>query len=114
MTRGVPSIVTRSSATTRAMLLCKGDAQRLNSSCATWFGPVLRTIWGTSTTAGTDTGPTATLTLQGACAAAVAGAGGKVYRWDAGLIHPPTNAAIRNAAALEAMRRIKGSPVVSC
>jgi hypothetical protein len=42
------------------MLLCSGDAQRLNSSIDTWFGPVLTTICGRSTTAGIDTGPTAT------------------------------------------------------
>ena len=59
-TRGVPSSRTRFSATTREMLFGNGDAQRLNSSIDTWFGPVLTTICGRSTIAGIDTGPTTT------------------------------------------------------
>ena len=70
MTRGVPSSATRFSATTRAILFCSGDAQRLNSSSRTWFGPVVTTICGRSTIAGTETGPTATegrMTPRRAC-----------------------------------------------
>ena len=64
VTRGVPSSATRFSATTRAILSPSGDAQRLNSSSATWFGPVLTTICGRSTAAGTETGPTASERLD--------------------------------------------------
>jgi len=53
-------------------LLCKGDAHRLNSSTSTWFALVLTTIWGRSTVAGIETGPTATETADGLDPAAVA------------------------------------------
>ena len=42
------------------MLSCNGEAQRLNSSNITWLAPVLTTICGWSTAAGTETGPTTT------------------------------------------------------
>ena len=60
MTRGVPSMATRFSATTRPILFCSGDTQRLNSSSRTWFGLTATTIWGRSTEAGIAIGPTAT------------------------------------------------------
>ena len=60
VTRGVPRSATRFSATTRWMLSCKGDAQRLKSSIETVLALVLTTIWGRSTAAGIATAPTAT------------------------------------------------------
>jgi len=60
VTRGVPSMAARFSATTRAILFCSGDAHWLKSSRLTWFAPVLTTNCGRSTMAGTDTGPTET------------------------------------------------------
>ena len=62
-------MATRFSATARAISFCSGDAQWLNSSRATWLAPVVTTICGRSTTAGTDTGPTDTDKLDGAAAA---------------------------------------------
>ena len=50
------------------MLFCNGDAQRLNSSRVTWFGPVVTTICGRSTMAGIETGPTTTDTVDVAAA----------------------------------------------
>ena len=70
---GVPRIATRSSATTRAMSFVNGDAQRLNSSSKTSFGPVLTTICGWSTIDGIDTGPTTTERLELFAADASAG-----------------------------------------
>src|SRR4030095_11383188 len=64
VTRCVPSIATRFSPMTRAIPSCSGDAHRLNSSGTRRFGPMVTTIWGRSTTAGTDTGPTATDTSE--------------------------------------------------
>ena len=60
MTRGVPSMATRFSATTRPILFCSGDTQRLNSSSRTWFGLIVTTIWGRSTEAGIAIDATAT------------------------------------------------------
>src|SRR5262249_32895244 len=59
-TRGVPSCVVRSPATTRAMLSSSGPAQRLNSSTVTRFGVTWTTNSGRSTDEGTVTGPTTT------------------------------------------------------
>src|SRR6202795_5383634 len=53
-------MATRFSATTRPILFCSGDTQRLNSSRRTGFGLIVTTIWGRSPEAGIVIGPTAT------------------------------------------------------
>jgi len=68
VTSEVPSITVRFSAIALEMTFWSGAAQRLNSSIATWFGPVVRTICGRSSIAGIDTGPTATEKLDEAVA----------------------------------------------
>ncbi len=68
LTCAAPSRPSRFCAITSERLSCSGAAQRLRSSSLTWFGPVLTTICGRSTSAGTDTGPTETEMAEAALA----------------------------------------------
>src|SRR5262249_20631511 len=79
-----PSIAARFSATTRAMLLARGDAHRLNSSSETWFVLTATTICGRSTASGTETGLTSTERSDDAGAGADGGAGVSVEKREAG------------------------------
>ena len=109
------AMATRFSATTREMLFCKGDAQRLYSSIVTWFGPVLTTNLGQIDDGGNRhraRRPRRGSSFRIRRRDGASPSGSTCRNATAGSSIPRRRRRGRTAATMAAMRRIMASPLV--